>query len=69
MELISKKEAQTVYDIRLTEKELGTILVALGYADFDDIKNENRSYDSPYKIVGIPSELDKLTDELAELMD
>ena len=69
MEFIDKEVAETTYDIRLTESELGTIIVALGDIGFDNLKKENRNYDCPYKIVSTPTEIDTLIDELVTVID
>lgn len=69
MKWLKTEHRETVYDIQLTETELGTILVALGNMTYSNLLSCNRSYENPYKISNDADQLNNLTDELAELID
>lgn len=68
MELLNTQYAETTYDIRLTESELGTILVALGNINYFQLLECNSSYEPPYKVINNPDQLDDFTDNLAKLV-
>lgn len=38
MDLINEYKTETIYELNITEKELGTLLVALGAFSYDNLK-------------------------------
>lgn len=68
MELLNTQYKETTFDIRLTETELGTILVALGNINYPKLIEYNHAYQNPYKVFNDVNSLDNFTNELTELI-